>query len=123
MRFRSLLSTHVVLAIIATTLPSPAKGQSKSRVLVVRSPATLRVTDPRDAAYSHADSDFVVGRTIYLRCAKTRIGVIEEASDSHTFPRRFPHSPAKAVLIRSTDGPRNWVPLQGMSRIYAVKKH
>ena len=76
------------------------------------------------SSYSSAESDFVVGRNVYLRSSKTLIGTITKADEAHSFPRSFRlrHSPAKAVLIRRKDGPFEWTPIEGITRIYVVGK-
>jgi hypothetical protein len=76
----------------------------------------------RPAAYLGKESDFVPGKTVYLRSTKTLIGTIEKADDSHAFPPTFPHSPAKAVLIRRRDRSKSWLPVEGITKIYVVNK-
>lgn len=71
--------------------------------------------------YSGDERDFTVGRTVYLRSTRTRIGRIVAADANHEFPPTFTRRHAKAVLIRHTDGPRSWTPVEGLSRIYVVR--
>ena len=73
------------------------------------------------SGYSSDESDFTVGRTVYLRSSKTRIGRIVAVDDHHDFPPSFRKRHAKAVLIRHMDGPLDWTPLDGLSRIYVVR--
>jgi hypothetical protein len=72
--------------------------------------------------YSSAESDFAVGKTVYLRSSKTRIGTILAVDPNHSFPRTFPRPRMKAVLIRRKDGPSDWVPVERITRIYVVNK-
>ncbi len=71
--------------------------------------------------YSSDERDFTVGRTVYLRSTKTRIGRIVATDDDHAFPPSFKKTRARAVLIKHSDGPRDWIPVEGLSRIYAVR--
>lgn len=114
------ISPPLMRALLATTglaIASAAHAQSATAT-------TASNTRPTRAAsnYSTREADFVVGRAVYLRSSKTPVGRIEAEDASHEFPRSFPHSPAKAVLIRRDDGPRSWMPLAGITRIYVVGK-
>lgn len=71
--------------------------------------------------YSSNERDFTVGRSVFLRSTKTRIGRIIAVDDDHAFPPSFPKAHARAVLLRHTDGPRDWLPVEGLSRIYVVR--
>lgn len=71
--------------------------------------------------YSSDERDFTVGRTVYLRSTKTRIGRITATDARHDFPPSFRKRHAKAVLIRRFDGPVSWTPVEGLSRIYVVR--
>ena len=105
----------LALAIMPT---SSARAQDSHSPLV----ASPRPALTRDSAYSSRESDFVVGKRVFLRSTKTFIGVIVDADASHAFPpERFPRARMKAVLIERRDGPRSWVPLEGIGRIYAVR--
>lgn len=75
-----------------------------------------------DSLYSGRERDFTAGKTIYLRSSKTRIGVIQATDSSHAFPKSFPAARMKAVLIRRSDGPLDWVPVEQAARIYVVNK-
>ena len=76
-----------------------------------------------DSLYSGLERDFTVGKTIYLRSSKTRIGVIRATDSHHAFPPQFFPAPyMKAVLIRHTDGPFDWIPVERALRIYVVNK-
>jgi hypothetical protein len=76
----------------------------------------------RPTTYLNEPSAFVVGRTVYLRSTKTRIGTIEAVDSHHAFPRKFPRSRMRAVLIHRKDGPMEWTPIDGITRIYVVGK-
>lgn len=71
--------------------------------------------------YSSDERDFTVGRTVYLRSTKTRIGRIMAMDADHDFPPSFRKRHARAVLIRRFDGPLDWTPVEGLSRIYVVR--
>lgn len=71
--------------------------------------------------YSSDERDFSVGRSLYLRSSKTPIGRILATDDDHAFPPTFKKTRAKAVLLRHTDGPMSWLPVEGLSRIYVVR--
>ena len=75
-----------------------------------------------DSLYSSAESDFVVGKTVYLRSSKLRIGTILKTDARHSFPRSFPRPQMKAVLIQRKDGPYEWTPVERITRIYVVNK-
>jgi hypothetical protein len=71
--------------------------------------------------YSSDEREFTRGRSVYLRSTKTRIGQILATDDAHEFPPTFRKTVAKAVLIRRVDGPLEWTPVEGLSRIYVVR--
>ena len=71
-------------------------------------------------AYSSSPSDFIVGRHVFLRSTKTPIGTITAADPNKSFPRTFPRSHMKAVLIEHAGG-KGWVPLEGITRIYVTR--
>lgn len=71
--------------------------------------------------YSSDERDFTVGRAVFLRSTKTRIGRIIAVDESHAFPATFRKRHARAVLIRRKDGPLDWTPVEGLSRIYLVR--
>jgi hypothetical protein len=86
--------------------------------------AIARQSAPKHASadgYSSDERDFTVGRSVHLRSTKTRIGRIIATDDDHSFPPSFGRTRAKAVLIRHADGPFDWVPVDGLSRIYVVR--
>ena len=91
---------------------TPAKG---GRYVVGPSAA-------QGVAYASRESDFVAGKTVYLRSTKTLIGTIEKVDTSHAFPPSFPHSPARAVLIRRKDRSKSWVPVEGITKLYVVNR-
>ncbi len=75
-----------------------------------------------DSGYSANVADFVAGKRVYLRSTKTFIGTITDVDDDHAFPAdRFPRARMKAVLIVRRDGPRDWVPVDRITRIYLVR--
>jgi hypothetical protein len=71
--------------------------------------------------YSSDEREFTRGRTVYLRSTKTRIGRILATDEAHDFPPTFRKTRAKAVLIKRVDGPLEWTPVDGISRIYVVR--
>jgi hypothetical protein len=73
------------------------------------------------AAYSSDERDFTVGRTVYLRSTKTKIGRILAVDEDHEFPSSFRRRHARAVLMRHVDGPFDWLPVEGLSRVYVVR--
>jgi len=106
--FRLLMGS--IVAASALSLSTRANGQTTT-------------SPPANATrYSSAESDFVVGKTVYLRSSKLRIGTIRAVDPNHSFPRTFPRPRMKAVLIRRKDGPRDWVPVERITRIYVVNR-
>jgi hypothetical protein len=92
-------------------------------MLAIATPARAQAArNDHPAAYLSNESDFVAGKTVYLRSTKTLIGTIEKTDASHAFPPTFPHSPAKAVLIRRKDRSKSWLPVEGITKIYVVNK-
>ena len=75
-----------------------------------------------DSLYSSAESDFVVGKTVFLRSSKMRYGIVLAVDANHRFPRSFGKTQMKAVLIRRKDGPYEWTPVERVVRIYVVNK-
>lgn len=69
-----------------------------------------------------AEAEFVTGRSVYLRSTGTRIGIITSMDAQHRFPRGFPQPVMKAVRVKRVDGPEDWVPVQGLNRIYVVRR-
>ena len=76
---------------------------------------------PGGTGYSSDERDFTVGRTVYLRSTKTRIGRIVAVDDDHEFPRELQEAAGRAVLLRHVDGPFDWLPVEGLSRVYVVR--
>ena len=74
-----------------------------------------------DSSYSSLEKDFTVGKSVYLRSSKTLIGKIIAIDPAHSFPPSFGHARAKGLLIRRKDGPLDWMPIDGVLRIYVVK--
>jgi hypothetical protein len=108
------LRTQLVVS-CALAVPAFAHGQAIRPVVANGS------VSAHDALYSTATSDFVIGKTVYLRSSKMRIGTIEAVDTSHSFPKSFSRPRMKAVLIRRNGG-RDWVPVDGITRIYVVNK-
>lgn len=73
------------------------------------------------AAYSSHVSDFVVGKRVFLRSTKTFIGTITAVDPHRAFPRSFPRPRMDAVLIARASGGRDWVPTEGITRIYVTR--
>jgi len=103
-------AAYAPVAIARQTAPRPLQTASQS-------PAKHAGKD----VYSSDERDFTRGRTVYLRSTKTRIGQILATDDAHDFPPSFRKTRAKAVLIRRVDGPLDWTPVEGLSRIYVVR--
>jgi len=76
----------------------------------------------RTDSLSTAEREFVVGRPVFLRSTHTRIGTIVDVDSAHAFPRGFPRARMRAVLIRHTDGPMDWIPVEGITRIYTTSR-
>ena len=113
-----------VLAATAVALSTPAHGQQASSAAVQVSTASgfRSPSAANDSLYSSAESDFVVGKTVYLRSSKMRYGTILKTDAHHSFPRTFPRPHMKAVLIQRKDGPYEWTPVERITRIYVVNK-
>jgi hypothetical protein len=102
---------------LTARVSAQAKPAAASKAAAIAKPAQA------DSLYSGLERDFTVGKTIYLRSSKTRIGVIQATDSSHAFPPKFfPAARMKAVLIRHADGPFDWVPVERAVRIYVVNK-
>jgi hypothetical protein len=118
------LLTGGIVAASALSRSTPANGQSNAPP-PANPPVADAIRSPNsanDSLYSFAESDFVVGKTVYLRSSKMRIGTILAAEARHSFPRTFPRPQMKAVLIRRKDGPLDWVPVERITRIYVVNR-
>jgi hypothetical protein len=98
--------------------------------LAVRAPGLHAQQPDRPAAhrasgdttgYSSNASDFVVGKHVFLRSTKTFIGTITEVDQNKSFPRGFPRSHMKAVLIQRAESRKDWVPIEGITRIYVTR--
>jgi hypothetical protein len=96
---------------------------SDARRLGAQDPETRAQQDtPRDTAtYSSQASDFVVGKRVYLHSTKTFIGTITAVDPNKSFPRTFARSHMKAVLIARVGGSKDWVPVDGITRIYVTR--
>jgi hypothetical protein len=104
---RPLIRTILAASIVGLSTSAQAQG--------LRRPAN-------DSLFSFAESDFVVGKTVYLRSSKMRYGTILKTDAHHGFPRTFPRPQMKAVLIQRKDGPYEWTPVERITRIYVVNK-
>ena len=113
-----------VLAASALALSTRAHAQhTPSTAGQTRAASGFRSTNAAtDSLYSSAEADFVVGKTVYLRSSKMRIGTILKTDSRHSFPRSFPRPLMKAVLIQRKDGPYEWTPVERITRIYVVNK-
>jgi hypothetical protein len=101
------------LLIVALTVPCAARGQGTTP------PAAPAKADD---GYSGDSTRFVVGRRVYLRSTKTFIGTIVAADAKHDFRSgRFPRPWMKAVLVDRRDGPHEWVPVEGITKLYVVR--
>jgi hypothetical protein len=86
--------------------------------------AIARQTMPLHAGkdgYSSDERDFTLGRSVYLRSTKTRIGRILATDSDHEFPPAFGKTHARAVLLRHVDGPLDWLPVESLPRVYVVR--
>ncbi len=75
-----------------------------------------------DSMYSSREKDFRVGKSVYLRSSKTLIGTIIAIDPIHSFPPSFGRTRAKGLLIKRKDGPLDWMPIDGVLRIYVVAR-
>ena len=121
MRISSALSAFLKTMAMVTTASSTALGQSAART-----PTPTRSSHGRAATssvtYLSDSSAFVTGKPVYLRSTKTRIGMIEGVDADHSFPSKFSRRHMSAVLIHRKDGPIDWIPVEGITRIYVVGK-
>lgn len=118
---RALILPSVVLLAIAGAAVAPIQAQSSAVTGRGISHAGAS-TRAMPSAYLSDTSAFVPGRVVYLRSTRTRIGVIEAADAHHQFPASFSRRSMSAVLIRRKDGPLDWIPIDGITRIYVVGK-
>jgi len=111
------------LCLIAGAAYAPVAIARQTSAVRTSADTTHRSVPPHAGrnGYSSDERDFTIGRSVYLRSTKTHIGRILATDDAHEFPPAFRASPAKAVLIHVVDGPFNWTPLDGLSRIYVVR--
>ena len=98
-------------------------------LLLIAGAAYAPVAIARQATLAHAgrdgysadERDFTTGRTVYLRSTKTKIGRILAVDDAREFPASFHTRHGRAVLLRHVDGPMDWLPVAGLSRVYVVR--
>ena len=121
MRISAPRPAFLTAMLMVTTASSTALGQS-----VARPPAPTPSSHGQAATsavtYLSDSSAFVTGKTVYLRSTKTRIGIIEGVDADHRFPSKFSRRHMSAVLIHWKDGPIDWIPVEGITRIYVVGK-
>ena len=118
---RLLAGSLLAASVVAT--PKGANGQGAAPAAAHPTAAGFRSPTAIDESrYSSVESDFVVGKTVYLRSSKMRYGAILAVDPNHSFPASFPRSHMKAVLIQRKDGPREWTPLERITRIYVVNR-
>ena len=114
------LTIIVSAAVLAAVAPSTARAQRTYAPPAARQTSYPAVAS--DSGYSGRESDFVVGKRIYLRSSKTFIGTIIDVDERHHFPpERFPRAEMKAVLVVRRDGPHDWVPVEGLTKIYVAR--
>jgi hypothetical protein len=94
---------------------------SQTHVAADSARVSPRAAARTDSSYSGIEKDFTVGKRVYLRSTKTLIGTIVDVDPDHSFPPSFARTRAKGLLIRRTDGPLDWMPIDGARRIYVVK--
>ena len=112
-----------LLAASAVAAPKQANGQSPAPTAAQPTSVGFRSPSAADESrYSTTESDFVVGKIVYLRSSKMRYGSVLAVDPNHSFPRSFPRSHMKAVLIQRKDGPREWTPVERITRIYVVNR-
>ena len=114
---RRLARTVLVASALALSTRLPGQQSPSNAGQGLRSQSAAN-----DSLYSSAESDFVVGKTVYLRSSKMRYGTILKTDARHRFPRSFPRPQMKAVLIQRKDGPYEWTPVERITRIYVVNK-
>ena len=115
----ALLVAGLCLIAAAAYAPVAIARQTAPRAVQVASQLSTRHAGGN--GYSSDERDFTRGRTVYLRSTKTRIGQILATDDAHEFPPTFRKTRAKAVLIKRVDGPLEWTPVEGISRVYVVR--
>jgi len=117
-RFRRRMFAGVVVAGVAAS----ARAQAAAPASRAQTGGFRTASAANDSLYSFAESDFVVGKTVFLRSSKMRLGTILAVDANHRFPRSFGKTQMKAVLIRRKDGPYEWTPVERVVRIYVVNK-
>ncbi len=73
------------------------------------------------APYSSDSTSFVVGKRVYLRSTKTYIGTISAVDPDKRMEGKFPRRRMMAVLIDRAEQRRDWVPVEGITRIYVTR--
>ena len=117
-RFRRTMLSVFVLAGVSAS----ARAQAVTQAVPAQAGGFRTASAASDSLYSFAESDFVVGKTVFLRSSKMHYGTILALDANHRFPPSFPKTRTKAVLIRRKDGPYEWAPVERVLRIYVVKK-
>jgi hypothetical protein len=102
------------LLLVALLAPCAAHAQAKAK----SAPAAIQ----SDVGPARDSTTFVVGKRLYLRSSGTFIGTIIDVDENHDFRAgHFPRPWMKAVLLVRRDGPYEWTPVEGLSRLYYAK--
>jgi len=111
------------LLLAALLAPAAARAQAKPTRVASAAPAAPRPAAPSAPAVRPADStSFTVGKRLYLRSNGTFIGTIIDAEEQHDFRGgRFPRPWMRGVLVVRRDGPYEWMPVEGLSRLYTAR--
>jgi hypothetical protein len=112
----------VLAVFIVAGVSESARGQATKQGVPAHGGAFRTTSATNDSLYSFAESDFVVGKAVFLRSSKMRYGTVLAVDANHRFPRSFGKTHMKAVLIRRKDGPYEWTPVERVVRIYVVNK-
>ena len=113
---------NMLAGLVVAGVSASAHAQSATPAVSAHAGGFRPVSAANDSLYSFAESDFVVGKTVFLRSSKMRYGSILAVDANHRFPPSFGKTHMKAVLIRRKDGPYEWTPVERVVRIYVVNK-
>lgn len=111
------ISTGCIVPIVVLVLTARAPGLDAQQPGARAKHSTTADT----TVYSSNASDFIVGKHVFLRSTKTFIGTITAVDSNKAFPRTFPRSRMKAVLIERAESRKDWVPIEGITRIYVTR--
>ena len=106
---------------IVAGVSASARGQATKQGVPAHGGAFRTASAANDSLYSFAESDFVVGKTVFLRSSKMRYGTVLAVDANHRFPPSFGKT-HEGRLIRRKDGPYEWAPIERVVRIYVVNK-